>query len=53
MTTVQQPIAEMAASALRMLLRIGRSGIGADSHAPREELATRLIVRGSTARVHR
>ncbi|WP_460520784.1 LacI family DNA-binding transcriptional regulator [Humibacter antri] len=48
MTTVQQPIAEMAASALRMLLRIGRMGSGSDGHAPREELATRLIVRGST-----
>lgn len=51
MTTVQQPIAEMAASALRMLLRIGRSAHDADGHAPREELATRLIVRGSTAPV--
>lgn len=50
MTTVQQPIAEMAASALRMLLRIGGAGEAHDGHAPREELATRLIVRGSTAR---
>jgi DNA-binding LacI/PurR family transcriptional regulator len=51
MTTVQQPIAEMAASALRMLLRIGRSTSEPDGHAPREELATRLIVRRSTAPV--
>lgn len=51
MTTVQQPIAEMAASALRMLLRIGRSTADPDGHAPREELATRLIVRRSTAPV--
>ncbi|GAB3396886.1 LacI family DNA-binding transcriptional regulator [Humibacter soli] len=51
MTTVQQPIAEMAASALRMLLRIGQPGYESDGHAPREELATRLIVRGSTGRV--
>lgn len=51
MTTVQQPIAEMAASALRMLLRIARTGDGGDGHAPREELATRLIVRGSTGPV--
>ena len=49
MTTVQQPIAEMAASALRMLLRIGRAAEVSDGHAPREELATRLIVRRSTA----
>jgi len=51
MTTVQQPIAEMAASALRMLLRIGRSGSEPGDHAPREELATRLIVRRSTGPV--
>nr|WP_277348501.1 substrate-binding domain-containing protein [Planctomonas sp. JC2975] len=47
MTTVQQPVAEMGAAALRMLLRIGERP-AADGHAPREELATRLIVRGST-----
>ena len=51
MTTVQQPIADMAASALRMLLRIGRAGSDFDDHPPREELATRLIVRGSTGPV--
>ncbi len=51
MTTVQQPIAEMAASALRMLLRIGRSGSQVEGQAPREELATTLIVRRSTGPV--
>jgi DNA-binding LacI/PurR family transcriptional regulator len=46
MTTVQQPIAEMGAAALRMLLRLSEHP-GHD-HAMREELATRLIVREST-----
>ncbi|MFD7307290.1 LacI family DNA-binding transcriptional regulator [Promicromonospora sp. NPDC059942] len=46
LTTVHQPIAEMGGAALRMLLRI--SG-GVPREAPREELATRLVVRGSTA----
>ena len=46
LTTVEQPIVEMGASALRMLLRL-RSG-GA-SGTLREELSTRLLVRESTA----
>ncbi|MFD6134307.1 LacI family DNA-binding transcriptional regulator [Isoptericola sp. NPDC060257] len=54
LTTVRQPIAQMGAAALRMLLRLGddagpgpRAEPGAE--APREELATTLVVRGSTA----
>jgi Transcriptional regulators len=46
LTTVRQPVSEMAASALRMLLRL-RSGDGSASH--REELATSLVLRTSTA----
>lgn len=46
LTTVRQPVFEMAASALRMLLRL-RSGDAPGSN--REELATSLIVRESTA----
>ena len=46
LTTVHQPIAEMGAAALRMLLRISADSPRA---APREELATTLVVRGSTA----
>ncbi|WP_419707052.1 LacI family DNA-binding transcriptional regulator [Promicromonospora sp. NFX87] len=51
LTTVHQPIAEMGAAALRMLLRISAGPPDADPPgvAPREELATRLVVRGSTA----
>ena len=45
MTTVRQPIEEMAAAAMRMLLRV-RSGGAAGS--AREELSTELVVRGST-----
>ncbi|MFC8796637.1 LacI family DNA-binding transcriptional regulator [Promicromonospora sp. NPDC057138] len=46
LTTVHQPIAEMGSAAFRMLLRISND----PPHvAPREELATRLVVRGSTA----
>lgn len=48
MTTVQQPIAEMGAAALRMLLRITEAPTASDTRAMREELATRLIVRSST-----
>lgn len=46
LTTVRQPIGEMGEAALRMLCRIS-----ADPRrdAPREELATALVVRGSTA----
>ncbi|WP_335988696.1 LacI family DNA-binding transcriptional regulator [Glycomyces sp. MUSA5-2] len=46
LTTVHQPIAEMGAAAMRMLLRIMADP---PRDAPREELATQLIVRGSTA----
>ncbi|MFI9489280.1 LacI family DNA-binding transcriptional regulator [Promicromonospora sp. NPDC052451] len=46
LTTVHQPIAEMGGAALRMLLRLGADQ---PPEAPREELATRLVVRGSTA----
>ncbi|MGH8966245.1 MAG: LacI family DNA-binding transcriptional regulator, partial [Actinomycetes bacterium] len=45
LTTVRQPIAEMGEAALRMLLRISADP---PRHAPREELATTLVVRGST-----
>lgn len=51
MTTVQQPIAEMGAAALRMLLRLREQPT--HDHAMREELATRLIVRESTGRAPR
>jgi LacI family transcriptional regulator len=46
LTTVHQPIAEMGSAALRMLLRISADP---PRTAPREELATTLVVRGSTA----
>jgi LacI family transcriptional regulator len=46
LTTVRQPLAEMAAMAARMVLRMS-SGERVDS--PRMELATRLVVRESTA----
>lgn len=45
LTTVRQPIAEMGEAALRMLLRIIADP---PRTAPREELATTLITRGST-----
>lgn len=47
LTTIRQPVAQMGAAALRMLLRLR-----AIDHAtsPREELATELVVRASTGR---
>jgi LacI family transcriptional regulator len=49
MTTVHQPIAEMGAAAVRMLLRLTAGDDGAPPlTVRREELATRLVVRGST-----
>lgn len=45
LTTVRQPIAEMGAAALRLLLRLTDS----DRMPPREELATTLVVRRTTA----
>lgn len=45
LTTVRQPIAEMGAAALRLLLRLA----DADHTPPREELATTLVVRRTTA----
>lgn len=53
LTTIRQPVAEMGAAALRMLLRL-RSGVHAleeGGHTLREELATRLMARDSTARM--
>jgi DNA-binding LacI/PurR family transcriptional regulator len=46
LTTVRQPIGELGAAAVRMLLRMA-SGTG--TAVPREELATRLVERSSTA----
>ena len=46
LTTVEQPIVDMGAAALRMLLRL-RSG--AATGTLREELSTRLLLRESTA----
>jgi LacI family transcriptional regulator len=51
LTTVKQPIAEMGASAMRMLLRVGAGEVATASTAPREELATWFVQRGSTERV--
>jgi LacI family transcriptional regulator len=51
LTTIQQPITEMGAAAFRMLRRLdGRRDEGTQTaSAPRIELETRLVVRGSTA----
>ncbi|MGC5165400.1 LacI family DNA-binding transcriptional regulator [Luteimicrobium sp. DT211] len=49
LTSVRQPIAQMGEAALRMLLRISDSSLVAGADAPREELATTLVVRGSTS----
>lgn len=52
LTTVQQPIREMGAAAFRLLERVrgAEDGGAAAALAPRIELETRLVVRGSTAR---
>jgi len=50
MTTVKQPFTEIGAAAVRMLLRLNEQPPGElVTQAPREELATSLIVRQSTA----
>ena len=49
LTSVRQPIAQMGEAALRMLLRISDAPLVPGADAPREELATTLVVRGSTA----
>jgi len=46
LTTVHQPIAEMGEAALRLLLRMRSGSAAVDA---REEMATRLIARASTA----
>ena len=46
LTTVRQPVADMGAAALRLLLRLRDEPASA---APAEELATSLVVRESTA----
>lgn len=46
LTTIRQPISELGAAAVRMLLRHPSADA---TTAPREELATALVVRGSTA----
>ena len=47
LTTVRQPVGEMAATALRFLLRMRAGETGAEP--VRMELSTSLVVRGSTA----
>ena len=47
LTTVRQPIADLGAAAVRMLLRLSRQDDGAQP--PHEELSTRFVVRASTA----
>ncbi|WP_175548679.1 substrate-binding domain-containing protein, partial [Mangrovactinospora gilvigrisea] len=46
LTTVRQPVAEMAGMAMRMLLRRVETG---EFDSLRVELATELVVRGTTA----
>lgn len=50
LTTVRQPLARMAAEAVRLLLD---AGDGIPGPPPRVELATHLVVRGSTGPVSR
>ncbi|GAA2031387.1 LacI family DNA-binding transcriptional regulator [Agromyces tropicus] len=47
LTTVRQPLADMAREATRLVLALGEAD--ADPPAPRVELSTRLVVRESTA----
>lgn len=47
LTTVRQPLAEMAATALRLLVRMMH---GEHPEGTRTELSTRLVQRASTAR---
>ncbi|RUR00983.1 LacI family DNA-binding transcriptional regulator [Labedella endophytica] len=53
LTTVRQPLHEMGASALRMLLRLGerRALDVRTDDGPRIDLATRLVIRDSTSDV--
>lgn len=46
LTTVRQPLAEMAREATRMVIELARGGV---SPGPRVELATSVVVRASTA----
>jgi LacI family transcriptional regulator len=46
LTTVRQPIAEMAREATRMLIELARDGVAPN---PRVELATSIVVRESTS----
>jgi LacI family transcriptional regulator len=48
LTTVRQPLARMASEAVRLVLAAGDDDDGAGGPAPRVELATHLVVRGST-----
>jgi DNA-binding LacI/PurR family transcriptional regulator len=47
LTTVNQPLEDMAGLALRMLVNMAHHNVM--PHAPRVELATTLVVRSSTA----
>lgn len=49
LTTVRQPLTEMAEAAARLVLELGRSTSRETTTATRVELATSLVVRSSTA----
>jgi LacI family xylobiose transport system transcriptional regulator len=51
LTTIRQPLAEMAGEAVRLVLRQAKSGPVDADPAPRIELATSLVVRDSTRAV--